>query len=182
MLIRDYSHPALEPFAAAADAFCRVVANADSLAPYAQLHRLHALLPVVYASALRLPPTSVLFQGAHSPDEGKPAVLGAARGHREGLSRLAEFLGKHVFYRDIFDPYADQSELEGAGYLLGDIEEIHDDLQRGLQEWRDGNAAGALWEWRFGFETHWSRHASSALKALAALCALGEISWPTEAG
>ncbi|MFE7505205.1 DUF5063 domain-containing protein [Promicromonospora sp. NPDC057488] len=47
--------------------------------------------------------------------------------------------------------------------------DIWRDLRSGL-DWLDSGAdpADVLWDWRFGFETHWGRHATHALHALHA--------------
>jgi hypothetical protein len=69
------------------------------------------------------------------------------------------------------EPLADGFELDmdselGLGDLCDDLLDIWQDLRRGLEEWRAGRPAQALWEWRFGFDHHWGRHAGGARKAL----------------
>lgn len=117
----------------------------------------------------------------HGSDSANPSLRGAPT-HQllapEALSALADHLGPRRFYREVFDPYSEPSESEVTGDLIDDFFDIHHDLSSGLAEWRRGNPVGALWEWRFGFETHWGEHITSAMRALFALSAWHEIGWP----
>jgi hypothetical protein len=177
---REYSHPALVEFADVAAAFCRVVTNEEPRRAEEQLDALHQLLPHLYAAALRLPDLAVLFDDTHTD----PQAPTSARLNVEpplGLAPLAEFLGPRRFYREVHNPYAAASEGEVTGDIIDDLADIYAALERGLMQWRSGATGNALWEWRFSFETHWAEHATSALRAIFALSAWSDVSWPTGA-
>jgi len=178
----DYAHPALADFAVIASSFCSVVANLERRTPDAQLDAIHQLLPRAYGAALRLPDTSVLFEGEDNSAHDTDSPLRASVKPPPGLIQLADFLGTRRFYREIFDPYADASEPEVIGDIIDDLGDIYADLERGLIQWRSGASGEALWEWRFNFETHWAEHATSALRAIFALSAWNNIPRPTAPG
>jgi hypothetical protein len=179
-----YSDPALAAFAGLAEAYCVQVINGDSRSSEDLLSSAHRLLPQIYSAALQLPSTSVLFDdgdssGDAAEDSSTRAMSEPVSALPTGLSRLAEFLGQRRFYREIFDPYSDVNESEVTGDIIDDLCDIHRDLVAGLLQWRQGNTGQALWEWRFGFETHWGEHLTSALRAIFALSAWRDVPWPT---
>ena len=181
-----YTHPALPAFAAIAERFCTALVNGDSRAPADQLRELHELLPALYAAALALPSTSVLFDDdSDRGDDDDPSIDASAQlnstSQLAGLARLAEFLGTRLHYREVFDPYSDPDDAEVIGDLLDDFSDIFRELNAGLREWHAGNPGSALWNWRFSFESHWGEHATSALRALFALCAWYDGDWPAGA-
>jgi hypothetical protein len=186
---RDYQHPSLPSFAQLAEALCRAIANTDALRPAAQLVSIHRLLAQVYAAALQLPSTSTLFEDSPETEESQDAdeaetepEFGPAATPEPAsvsLDNLAEYLDQRRYYREIFDPYEDAPKDEVFGDLFDDLQDIHRDLSRGLVHWHEGDGGRALWEWRFGLETHWGEHATSALRALFALCAWNDYPWPT---
>ncbi|MES2643293.1 MAG: DUF5063 domain-containing protein [Myxococcota bacterium] len=71
------------------------------------------------------------------------------------------------YYRCVSNPFDgiyDDPSLE-LGDITDDIGDIYADLQRGLVHW-EHNQLRAIWEWKFGFDHHWGRHAASVLNAL----------------
>jgi hypothetical protein len=53
--------------------------------------------------------------------------------------------------------------------LSDDLLIIYRDVQSGLYEWDKATGPQKLdiiWEWEFGFETHWGEHATNAIRAL----------------
>ncbi len=75
-----------------------------------------------------------------------------------------EGFGELDFYLQVFDPYLDDGL--GAGWLPDDILDIYRDVKLGLLVFEAGNPLAAAWEWRFNFDIHWGRHATSALRPL----------------
>ncbi|APR81066.1 Hypothetical protein A7982_06413 [Minicystis rosea] len=163
---------------------CSTLENIDEGNAAAQLRVLHTLLPRLYAAALCLPKTSVLFADDDGPDAAHaPAAEPSTRtALPPGLSALAAFLGLQRCYREIFDPYASYDEEAGVGDLIDDLGDIFIDLDTGRTHWRAGNTGEALWEWRFSFEAHWGTHATSAMRALHTRCAWYDGDWPHGAG
>jgi hypothetical protein len=70
---------------------------------------------------------------------------------------------------EVFDPYAEPPEAVVLGSLADDVGDIYLDLADGLELWAAGNLAAAVWEWRFGLESHWGQHLTGALRAIHAL-------------
>jgi hypothetical protein len=70
----------------------------------------------------------------------------------------------------IFDPYDEDDTTPVAGSLADDVADIYLTLRGGLDLVEAGKPRGAaLWEWKFGFDEHWGRHAAHALSAVHAL-------------
>ena len=182
-MISTYTHAALPRFAELADRFCRNVTNRDAASPEVQLRELHELLARLYVAALDLPPTSVLCDDGSDDGDPEPSIAHPhdGEGNPIKLEALEQFLGLRRFYREIFDPHSSPEDQEVTGDLLDDFSDIFHDLQRGLRAWNVGDSGKALWEWRFLFEAHWGEHATSAIRALFALCAWHDSEWPAGA-
>jgi hypothetical protein len=69
-------------------------------------------------------------------------------------------------YWDIFDPLQIEPEEPCANSLLDDVCDIYVDLTRGLRLFDAGDAAEALWYWRFFFWAHWGEHLVGAQRAM----------------
>jgi hypothetical protein len=66
-------------------------------------------------------------------------------------------------------PFGDQADEAVMLPLADDLADIHRDLTHGLRALADGAAhEDVVWEWRFGFYSHWGRHATEALRVLHA--------------
>ena len=69
-------------------------------------------------------------------------------------------------YSSVFDPHVVPPEEPVVGDLADDIADIYRDLFEGLSLYRSGHLAEAEWEFLNSFQSHWGRHASSAIHAL----------------
>lgn len=69
-------------------------------------------------------------------------------------------------YAEIFDPLTLPPEPPVVGSLADDIADIYQDVVTGLRAYQAGQKATALWEWGFGFQSHWGAHATDAMRAL----------------
>lgn len=59
------------------------------------------------------------------------------------------------------------AEEVSLGSLADDLADIWRDLRAGLDALEGGSQwQDVAWEWRFGLQTHWGRHAVEALRAL----------------
>ena len=69
----------------------------------------------------------------------------------------------------MFDP-SDPDDKEPVQYLLSlDLVEILEDQEYAhslLEPSRGVTPNDAVWQWRFGFTSHWGRHAASALRVI----------------
>jgi hypothetical protein len=71
------------------------------------------------------------------------------------------------FYRSSQDPFdLDDASAAGVGDVSDDLADIWLDLERGLQFFDRGDRDAAAWHWVLMFESHWGRHATSAIHAL----------------
>ncbi|HWO89631.1 MAG TPA: DUF5063 domain-containing protein [Gemmatimonadales bacterium] len=181
---KPISSPALDAFVPVAERYCALIETYSERTPGEFLAEVHGLLPRIYAAALALPLTDVVFdKNQHDADAPVPeSITDPDRGDQaewSGLVRpLGAWLGKWCHYRDVFDPYESLSEPEVTGSLADDLCEIYRELRSGLRKWKRGDSGGALWEWRFGFETHWGKHSTGALRAVHSLASAYETGWP----
>jgi len=93
------------------------------------------------------------------PDAGFDADV---EGVRTSLANMLEPIDEHAA---LFDPYASVPELF-TSRLSDDIADVMSDLLHGLQHYRAGRAAEALWWWQFSYLSNWGSTGSSALRAL----------------
>jgi uncharacterized protein DUF5063 len=103
--------------------------------------------------------SDVVPEERFEPDAGfDPDVEGI----RHSLANLLEPIDEHAA---LFDPYAHEPELF-TSLLSDDIADVMSDLLHGLQHYRDGRPAEALWWWQFSYLSNWGSTASSVLRAL----------------
>jgi hypothetical protein len=70
----------------------------------------------------------------------------------------------------VLDPLDMTLEDQGVGSLADDLADTWRDLKPGV-EWMAAHHGehlpdGIIWDWRWRFEYHWGRHASSAMSIL----------------
>jgi hypothetical protein len=134
--------------------------------PHASLGKfLRAIEPVLaafYSVAAELP--DVVPDTEDVPESSRPEDE-----YRELQGSLYALLGRFDSYQEIFDP-SDVEDREPVQYLLSlDLVEILEDLDYGRSltaPTRHITPADILWQWRFGFTTHWGRHATTALRVI----------------
>lgn len=117
-------------------------------------------LASLYAAALLLPP------------------VGADLATTEPVQRVDDREWAMVFERarrlplDLYgaqlDPLVVPAGEAGVGSLADDVADIYRDVVTGLREHRAGRHRAALFEWSFGFRSHWGSHATGAIRALHA--------------
>ncbi|MBQ8586519.1 MAG: DUF5063 domain-containing protein [Oscillospiraceae bacterium] len=67
-------------------------------------------------------------------------------------------------YWEVWDAYRNEEPV--LGMLSDDISDIRNDLMTGCLLYAQGKEESALWQWRFDFRHHWSRHAVDAIRAV----------------
>jgi Domain of unknown function (DUF5063) len=97
----------------------------------------------------------------------------------EQFGQLRAFLGDYDTYREVLDPL-DPNDEPVQVHLAGDLVEIYEDSLHNLKllDLPEVAPDDVLWEWRFSFSHHWSRHVVSALRVVNALvhsCYAGEV-------
>lgn len=150
----------LDTFALEARAFCAWATGTDgsTMSAAAALRRVASL----YVAALSLPQPfgpglSSEYRSADAPN--RHLVLG--RVATLPLNR----------YWEVYAPNTETPEEPVAGSLTDDIQDIYDNVARGLELFDAGNHSEALFEWGFGFRIHWGEHATGAVRALHAFLA-----------
>ena len=73
-------------------------------------------------------------------------------------------------FTEVFDPYIDPPELVSSR-VSDDIADIAASVAHGLQHFRIGNVAEALWWWQFSYVSSWGPEASAVLRALQSVIA-----------
>jgi uncharacterized protein DUF5063 len=106
------------------------------------------------------------------------SVSGADRGHRgfldqeqwsERVAAVQQKLGDRGDHWTTLATHGDGAAEPPYLPLADDLADIWLDLKRGLLALEGGApASDVTWEWRFGFYTHWGRHATEALRAVHA--------------
>ena len=151
----------LQAFATAAREYVSLVDAREGKTAEQLLVQIEPHLLRLYERILEVPLT---FPARGRADDLWPASTGS-----QVQRSLSGQLGPFDVYRAIFDPYEDASDAPVMGSLADDLADIYGDLKRGLEPWEAGDLDEASYEWRFGFEFHWGRHAVSALCAIFAL-------------
>ena len=153
---------ALQAFAAEARNYCAwavSIEEGDQGAATA-LRRVVAL----YQAALQLPPASV--EGTED-DRHEFVDTDERERVRVACARLPL-----QYYSQQFDPLTVPSTEEPTiGDITDDISDIFRDVRKGLWYFERGRVADAAWEWAFGFQHHWGRHAACAIRTLHAYLA-----------
>lgn len=141
-------------FVLEAHQFCHFVEKGSSLPVAQRLRTARGRLLDLYRAGAALPSFEPIGTD-DAPPTRRPDWVG---------------FGETDVYSEVFDPYDDSPSLV-AGSLSDDVLEIYADVSRGLGLWESKAHVDAVWEWRFGFDTHWGDHAIDALRALHRACA-----------
>jgi hypothetical protein len=147
----------LDAFVAEARRFCHWASGDDGSSASAReaLRRTAHL----YSAALELPRPDTEGLASDGADvEVPPKSL------QQVAKRAAEL--PINFYGETIDPLMVPPGETGLGSTVDDVGDIYLEIARGLMLYDLGRAVEALWEWRFGFQTHWGKHATGLLRAL----------------
>jgi hypothetical protein len=179
--------PAVDGFRVVAAEFIRLMETHEKYAMPALVHATHSLLARLYLAGLLLPvkPESAFDE---DPDEPTTARHSSNRPgpHQSRWRPLFRELSTKFgpawnSYQEVFDPYANPPEAPVTGSLADDLSDIYCDLKRGEDYWASGEFDAAVWEWQFGFESHWSEHTTGALRAIRSLAANQGLGFPASA-
>jgi hypothetical protein len=154
---------AFSDFRSIAAELCAIVDTAPSLDRVVMLSRLYGILPRLIHQAIELPRVSC-------SDGDTRIEIRKARMKTGDWDRLyqllKERLGDWNLYWQVFDPTKDSEAIHGS--LADDIADIYRDLNDGLGFENPDLALqrDAVWSWRFGFYSHWGKHAIDALRTI----------------
>ena len=149
---------AAKRFTGLAEEFCKIVDSAERMTVPVFLAELNRNLPHLYGAGVRLPEVEKEDFEPTPPFD-----------HHKVWQPLYKFLqdklGSEEQYWEVFDPTEKEEAIPHS--LADDIADIYCDLKRGFAvlEAR-GPLVNAVWEWQFGFWSHWGQHAVSALRAI----------------
>jgi hypothetical protein len=169
--------PAVEAFLTLARRYCETVETREPDDPVSFLRNVQPLLAGLCHAALLLPGLDEidLPNGGEGLDTRDDAH-GLIDRWRPLMQGLIDDLGADADYWEMFDPYELAHPLQGS--LADDLADVFIDLDEGLRRWDGADFAlrrAIVWEWRFSYENHWGRHATSALRAIHALLYLHRI-------
>jgi uncharacterized protein DUF5063 len=181
-----WESPAVPPFRAVSARFIKIIRDRDTYSASDLLHRIHPLLAELYVAGFALPVKPESAYGEDADDDvDLPVSDPAVREQRHARWRSIYIaLGKQIGtrwnnYQEVFDPYADPAETPVTGSLADDLADIFLDLEDGDELWAGGAFDAAVWEWRFGFESHWGEHITGALRAIRTLAAVHDLGFPS---
>lgn len=146
----------------------------------------HKALSELYRTAMELESIELIYSGAESEfEEIDVDEL------RKMNKNLISNLGKECYYWEIFDPTYSEEGTPGngwkitdkdpsLGYLVDDFASIYTDLKVELTKidkiGTDESIEDAMWQMKFGFNSHWGNHCINAMRALHYLWYDGKLS------
>jgi hypothetical protein len=144
-----------------AERYCSLVERAASFEREELVAELAASLAALLSAAARLPDVT--------PTDTDLADRPSQEQWSERFAEVQQTLGEWEGYWTTLAPYGEEAEDAVMLPLADDLVDIWRDLKQGLLALEDGAAPeDVVWEWRFGFYSHWGRHATEALRALHA--------------
>ena len=151
---------AVEKFRRLADHYCAVIEDAPRLERLELHETLLDVLPALYTAGSALPPVEPETEDDLPDRPTHEDWFGVLNG-------LQAVLGPSDYYRSV-EPYPNDARDEPSlGSVADDLADIWRDLKHGLLA-LDGGCpeADVIFGWRFGFTSHWGRHAVDALAAM----------------
>jgi hypothetical protein len=147
----------LQSFAGHARRFQRWILESQPVGSAAAREALIELTGL-YGAALGLP----------SPFLAKNQTEHAARVDDAEFNRGRTWCARLPFqyYGEVFDPTVVPPEEPVVGDVADDIADVYRDVVTGLRLFDAGLFDDALWEWGFGFRSHWGKHATDAIRAI----------------
>ena len=151
-------------FTVAAKAYCSLIENLPDVDQQESAHQLSVALSELYAAAHHLKsPINI-------SDDDRTARLSDER-RTELSGPLWDKLEPFDFFQFFFSPFEDK-EPTGTGLTILLID-VYEDVKEGLLLIEmQADPEHVQWEWWWGFENHWGKHAIDAMKALQS------VMWP----
>lgn len=156
--MEEKDQEAIKIFEGVASRYCETIKNANSISRKELIRRMSTILPELYTGASNLPPTKIVSdevrRSYHDTDEWMNL-----------FHSLQRKLGSWDVYWYVFDPIHEKDAItQCLGDDLADIYYELEDYFQGLAD--DATLEDAVWEVRFGFESHWGHHLTSALRVV----------------
>lgn len=148
-------------FIETATCFCLLLENHRQKTQIRFLQEVFIQLAQLCISGMRLPDIKRLIDYD---------VPGMPHGQwKDMYQSLKNKIGQFNTYFQVSDPYDIDDRKPMQSIIADDISDIYQDIKPGLQEWENGDAnirLNIIWEWKFGYMTHWGEHATRAYNAL----------------
>ena len=158
-------------FSSIAERYCGLVDSASELTRTQLLVALYRFLPELLSEAIRLPDTDPHDRASNDdPNENLAPKFTHSRLSDSDWSKLFQSLrqklGDADLYQEIFNPIEGKNSVTAS--LADDIADVYRDLRDGLSlaNVEAASPADVIWEWRFGFYSHWGNHAMNALRTM----------------
>jgi hypothetical protein len=157
-------------FASVAQEFCSAVDSAPSLDRIELLVQVYRILPQLIGEAIRLPDIELDDDESQEEESRKSKARGRLRLSDARWGQLYESLkvklGDLNLYLEVWDPTKDNEVIHGS--LADDFADIYRDLKEelDLSEAHQSLPEENIWHWRFGYYSHWGKHAIDALRTI----------------
>lgn len=154
----------IKSFADLARAYCKLLENQEPIEASIFARECLILLLRLYEGAMLLPDIEASEEAPPRIDHETWKVM---------FDAIAARMPGRDFYWTVFEPVELDPPNPVVGSLADDIADIWGDLKPGLVLIDTGGPncrSAAVWDWRFGFNSHWGRHAVEAITVLHALC------------
>ena len=142
----------IKEFYELADSYCHFVTSKENTID--DIPTLMELLMKLYLSALGLP-------------ESDPETIDSATSDKTDKKTVTFKKQIPTFYWEVFDPFTKEEAV--CADFAEDLSEIAADIQNGMREFEAGRTGNAVFEWKFGLNSHWGNHVVDALRALHAI-------------
>lgn len=151
----------LDRFSAVVARFCSVVDSAPNLERSDFVAQLYRTLPKLIDEAISLPEVERINR-----NPTRKTVRQKIDEWDRLYTSLKQKLGDWDSYMQVFDPTRDTAAIPGS--LADDIADIYRDLKERLvlKGTHGSEPEELIWEWKFGFQSHWGKHAMDALLAI----------------
>ncbi len=106
----------------------------------------------------------MLYISAGNLPEAEPETIDPMLAEETGTAPIRFNENIPQLYWEVFDPFIYEDAV--CASLVDDLSAIAADLQVGMKEFEAGRIGNAVFEWKFGFMTHWGHHLVDSLRAL----------------
>jgi hypothetical protein len=155
------SPPDVEAFRRVAEAYCASVEQPDDENYDAFVLRLGGLLADLVSAGYRLPLVEPVA------DVTTSTSISQERWHEHYIALQSRFREHDLYWSTSYEAVALHEPPVTPRSLADDLADIWRDLRGGLDALEGGATwQDVSWEWRFGLEKHWGKHAVEALRAL----------------
>jgi hypothetical protein len=157
-------------FASVARQFCNVIDSAPNVDRIELLEQIYRILPQLIGEAMKLPDIHLgedEGEGEESKESQSRARLRLSDAQWRQLHELLKTkLGDLNLYWEVWDPTKDTKAIHGS--LADDFADIYRDLKEELNlgETNQALSEDNIWHWRFGYYSHWGKHAIDALRTI----------------